>query len=115
SKRYYAMSETLADFVGSGIRAGAVPILRTYMRDVEARFKSVDTERRKALDDLAAMTNAFHGQKELVARYSERISAGYLGSIGQNILITIGASCVGAGIPETLRTEQRSVGIILLV
>jgi hypothetical protein len=105
NKAYVSMSATLAGFVGTGIRGSSIPILLTYERDAEARFTNVDTERRQALLELKEMTAAYHGQANLVTQLSERMRAGNLGSIGQNVMITIGAIMLGAGIPELIRND----------
>ena len=101
----YAMSATLAGFAETGIRGSAIPILLTYERDVEARFTAVDNERRQALSDLKKMTDDYHAQKNLVTKLSERVNAGFLASIGQNVMITLGATMLGAGIPELIRND----------
>jgi hypothetical protein len=114
-KVYRAMSDTLSALAATGIVPAAVQILTTHEANAEERFKKVDGERRKALDDLAAMTEAYHEQKELAKTRLVRMNAGYLGSLGQNVLITMGAMCAGAGISETLRVENRFVGMMLLL
>ncbi len=93
------MATTLETFVGSGIRPPGMPFLLTWERNSEERFNSMDAERERVLQDLREMTENCHRQELLVANNS----GGYLGSLGQNIMITLGALMLGAGISEVNR------------
>ena len=114
NKAYASMSATLAGFVDTGIRGPSIPILLTYERDAEARYTQMDNERRQTLVDLQKMTVAYHNKENLVTKLSERMRAGNLASVGQNVMITIGAIMLGAGIPELIRNDV-PLGAILAV
>jgi hypothetical protein len=114
AKTYGAMSTTLAEFVGVGIKGAAVPFLLTFQTALEERFKQVDDERKDALQRLDKVTSECNRQSNLVTMYRERLKAGWAGTISQQAMTTIGAALLGASIAELTSHPDRTLGLILL-
>jgi hypothetical protein len=113
-KAYGAMSTTLVEFVGVGIKGAAVPFLATFQRVSEERFKQVDDERKDALRRLDKITSECNQQSNLVTMYRERLKSGWAGTISQQAMTTIGAALLGASIPELTSHPDKTLGLILL-
>lgn len=108
------MGETLEGLMATRIQGATIAILSSHEKASEERFKNVDNERKQALDDLKKMTRAYYDERDLVTKCSERLKIGYRSSIAQNIMITIGAAVLGAGIADTSSSQDKILGRILL-
>jgi hypothetical protein len=114
-KAYGLMSEMLAaHYLGSGITAAAIPLLQIYEQKSEERFRQVDDERLDALRRLDQSVAENNRNVVLVERYRERLAGGYSGRIAEQIMTTIGAATLGAGIADLL-SMQRPVGYLLAI
>lgn len=113
-KAYGLMSETLAHYLERGITAAAIPLLRTYEHKSEERFKQVDDERLDALRRLDESIAENNRNVVRVERYRERLAGGYSGRIAEQIMTTIGAATLGAGIADLL-SMSRPIGYLLAI
>ena len=114
-KSYGSMSEMLAvHYLRSGIEAAAIPLLRIYEQKSEERLHQVDDERRDALRRLSESVAENNRNVVLVAQYRERLVNGYSGRIGEQIMTTIGAAALGAGIAD-LVSAPHAIGYLLAI
>ena len=114
-KAYGSMKDVLGAHYGSGIGRTAIPIFQFYEERSEQRFREVDQERRQALERVDQLTRENTDKTVLITKYRERLKGGYPIRIAEQIMTTLGAAALGAGLSDALSTQPHVAGKLFAI
>jgi hypothetical protein len=116
NRGYASLSEVLAiRYMKSGIGAAAIPLLGIYEQRAEEHLAQVDSERKDALRRLSTVEEENKGNAVLIARLRERLTTGANGRISEQILTTLGAASLGAGISDLIAPQHHQLADALTI